>query len=103
MSDKPLVWNGKALKTMGDVCDVIEGIAKSGNKVEALAFRSYYRSLYPRVADVNIGYSSGYYSRDMAKKILELFEVEHPVFGRAQLTSEEAFELGKKLGEAHKA
>lgn len=30
----------------------------------------------------NIGYWSGYYPRDTAKRVLELFDTRHPIFGR---------------------
>lgn len=43
----------------------------------------------------NIGYWSFYYADPL--RILDLFETEHPYFGRTIPTPEEAFELGQQL------
>ena len=50
----------------------------------------------------NIGYMAGYYDRETATKIMEWFDCSHPIFGRTFPTPAEAFNMGKKLGEAHK-
>jgi hypothetical protein len=50
----------------------------------------------------NIGYLSGYYDLETKHRILELFDTEHPVFGHADPTPEEAFNAGRRLGEASK-
>jgi hypothetical protein len=52
-----------------------------------------------RVTLVNIGYYSGYLDHETADKIMDLFETEHPVFGREHPTPQEAFRLGRELGE----
>lgn len=98
---KLLMWNGKELKNMGDVMNVVHSIALKGNKKEALEFRQWYRDQCnsPEIADKNIGYSAGYYSKEIADSIWDLFEVNHPVFGTKQPTPKEAFEMGLKMGE----
>jgi hypothetical protein len=50
----------------------------------------------------NIGYYTGYLDHETADKIMDLFETEHPVFGRTHPTPQEAFRLGKELGEQMK-
>lgn len=55
-----------------------------------------------RVTLVNIGYYCGYLSNETADKVMDLFETEHPVFGRTHPTPEEAFRLGRELGERMK-
>jgi hypothetical protein len=52
-----------------------------------------------RITLVNIGYYTGYLDCTTADKIMELFETEHPVFGRTHPTPTEAFRLGMELGE----
>jgi hypothetical protein len=52
-----------------------------------------------RITLVNIGYYCGYLDHETADKIMDLFETEHPVFGREHPTPQEAFRLGRELGE----
>jgi hypothetical protein len=42
----------------------------------------------------SIGYVTGYLSHDQADHVMELFDTEHPVFGRQHPTAEEAYRLG---------
>lgn len=48
---------------------------------------------------INLGYMSGYYDMDVAQRVYELYDAEHPVFGtpamRAKVTPEDAFAAGK--------
>jgi hypothetical protein len=50
----------------------------------------------------NLGYMAGYYDSATAKKVNKLFGAVHPVFGTdtyfEDVTPEQAFEAGKKLG-----
>jgi hypothetical protein len=55
-----------------------------------------------RITLANIGYYTGYLDRETADKIMDLFETEHPVFGREHPTPQEAFRLGRELGEKAK-
>lgn len=55
-----------------------------------------------RITLINIGYYSGYYDHETADRIMDLFETEHPVFGRTHPTPQEAFRLGRELGEKMK-
>lgn len=41
----------------------------------------------------SIGYATGYYSHTFALHVLDLFETEHPIFGRTSPTPEEAYRL----------
>jgi hypothetical protein len=49
-----------------------------------------------------IGYYTGYMDNETADEVMDLFETEHPVFGRTHPTPEEAFRLGRELGEKMK-
>lgn len=53
-----------------------------------------------RIIKSNLGYMAGYYNTETAKKIHELFNAVHPVFGTStyhnDVTPEQAFELGEK-------
>jgi ferric iron reductase protein FhuF len=55
-----------------------------------------------RITLVNIGYYTGYLDHETADKIMDLFETEHPIFGRTHPSPEEAFRLGRELGERMK-
>ena len=44
-----------------------------------------------------IGYLTGYLSKDEKHRIQELFNVEHPIFGKTDPTTEEAFNAGIKF------
>lgn len=46
----------------------------------------------------NIGYMAGYEDEATADRIYELFDTEHPIFGRRHPTAEEAFACGSLRG-----
>lgn len=46
----------------------------------------------------NIGYWAGYCNPAQAQRIYEIFDTEHPIFGRREPTPEEAFARGSLLG-----
>jgi hypothetical protein len=48
---------------------------------------------------MQIGYVTGYCSHEQADKIMELFDTEHPVFGRQHPTPEDAFRMGQEYAE----
>ncbi len=47
----------------------------------------------------DIGYCAYYYDAATADRILELFDTEHPFFGRAHPSFEQAFTMGKRYAE----
>jgi hypothetical protein len=51
---------------------------------------------------VSIGYFTGYYDHKTADKVMELFETEHPIFGKKHPTPAEAFTMGIELGKQSK-
>ena len=48
----------------------------------------------------NIGYITGYYDTETQERVNRLFHTTHPIFGDERPSPEEAFEMGKHLGEA---
>lgn len=50
----------------------------------------------------SIGYMAGYEDRETKHLIFELFDTEHPIMGKSDPTSEEAFKLGQEWGLAMK-
>lgn len=50
----------------------------------------------------NLGYWAGYYSEKEAKKVFNLFDSVHPIFGtstyHSELTPEEVLTMGENLG-----
>ena len=55
-----------------------------------------------RIVLQNIGYYCGYYPAEFADRVYELFDTEHPIFGRTHPTPEEAFRLGQEWGQRSK-
>jgi hypothetical protein len=51
------------------------------------------------IIKANIGYCTGYMTHEEADKINDLFDTEHPVWGRTHPTPEEALRLGMEYGE----
>jgi hypothetical protein len=51
----------------------------------------------------HLGYASGYYSLEVAKRIYEFWGAEHPFFGtpeeRSKYTAEELLEIGMAVGQ----
>ena len=91
-------WIGKKLDTIGDLMK--SGIDKCETKEEAKEFMKIYRA-ENKHADSNIGYLSGYYSREEMARIQEWFEVRHPIFGRIIPTPKEALEAGMKMARSN--
>jgi hypothetical protein len=50
----------------------------------------------------NIGYFTGYLDHASADRIMEMFDCEHPVFGRTHPTTEEAYRIGLEYGQRSK-
>jgi hypothetical protein len=44
----------------------------------------------------NIGYCTGYLDHAAADRVLELFETEHPIFGKTHPSAEDAFRMGQE-------
>lgn len=89
-------WKGVALDW--------EGVIKTALSLEGDEQKQFVKEFCASgpFARQNIGYISGYFDRETAKKILKVFETAHPIFGTSEPTPEEAFELGRKLGEQAK-
>ena len=50
----------------------------------------------------NIGYVTGYLSHKQADNVMELFDTEHPFFGRQHPTAEEALRMGYEYAQRKK-
>lgn len=46
------------------------------------------------VACCNLGHFSGYYSKEKRKRFMNVFGIEHPIFGSKTPTAKEAFQMG---------
>lgn len=97
-----MIWNSKELKTMGDHIDVIAEITKANDQAAADKYMKMYREICPH-ADTNIGYATGYFSKDDSAKMKKLFNVSHPIFGKREPTTKEALEAGKNLARKDRA
>jgi hypothetical protein len=84
----------------GKIKNVEEARAIIAEEVKA------YRAIDPAQAEEttraillnNIGYCSGYCDNKLADRILDLFETEHPIFGKTHPSAEEALRIGIEYG-----
>lgn len=90
--DKPFVWKGKELKTMGDIMDAAIAITKPA---EAKTFMKIYKERNSH-AEENLGYMCGYYGKETSDRIRKLFKVSHPIFGnKTEVDPMVAFKAGQ--------
>lgn len=94
-----MIWKGQTLETLGQYLDAICAIHKKGDQQEAVEFTGLWLA-ENEYALQNIGYLAGYCEQETMVGILQLFGVNHPVFGgptaAATLTPAHAFELGRE-------
>jgi hypothetical protein len=104
-------WYGQKLTTMGEIFDEALRLIDLEDPLLFTEFiddyGTYLDSQHPDedgryLARQNLGYMAGYYDRDVACKVYDAFETEHPIFGKSFPTPEEAFDKGKEWGEAIK-
>lgn len=93
-----MIWKKKKLGSMGDVMEAAMDIFKRNDVIERTLFVEVYRRVTPH-ADANLGYGAGYYDNETRLAFQKFFGVTHPYFGDKAVTTDEAFELGKQLGE----
>jgi hypothetical protein len=71
-------WNGKTIKTAGELFDAA---ASCHTQAEADEFLRLYRASNEH-ADANLGYIIGYGDEDTRKRLYGLFRMGHPIFGQ---------------------
>jgi hypothetical protein len=72
------------VRDLGDeMCRIADGPEP---EARAREFLEAYRAVNEH-ADANLGYLTGYYSRERADGLLKLFGVQHPIFGDRMPTS----------------
>jgi hypothetical protein len=52
-----------------------------------------------QIERLNLGYWTGYYDEETARRVFTLFKCEHPIFGTSWPSIEEAFEAGVRMGQ----
>ena len=52
-----------------------------------------------KIVLTNVGYYTGYMDNDTADKVMELFDTEHPYFGRKHYTPQEILKMGIEAGQ----
>jgi hypothetical protein len=80
------------IKSYSDLLHVIVHIT---DKAEAQEFLRAYEAVNPHARE-NIGWAVGDLSREEGRRVLELFECPHPVFGMTYPTPQEAFNMGRE-------
>lgn len=88
-------WKGRDLETIGDLSTAVLDIVRNGTREDAEAFMEKYSAETPH-AGVNVGYLAGYYDSATRETIFDWFGVEHPFFGTATPTVDEAFQAGQQ-------
>ena len=96
--EKPFTWKGKTFEGYEEIINTALKLKdeEQAQFVEAFCARGPY-------ARQNIGYMAGYYDHKTAARIYQVFQTAHPFFGTKHPTGKEAFEMGRKMGEAVKA
>ena len=90
-------WKGETYYKITEIIDkalTLEGAEQKEFVKEFCALGPYARQ--------NVGYFSGYYNEEKARKIMDVFETSHPIFGSHRPTAQEAYEMGQKLGKSSK-
>lgn len=107
-------WYGVKLSTMGDIFEEVLRIVGLEDPLLATEFIDDYGTYLEKVneheseidgryvACQNLGYMAGYYDQETRTAVYDFFEIEHPFFGRAEPTPEEAFKKGQEWGQAIK-
>lgn len=104
MKEQTHIFEGRHVRTYGDMGEIVAEIARTGDRQRAKAFLESYRAFCQATtgkaanADDNIGYWTGYFSPELARQAREVFAVEHPIFGKVQPTVEEALQAGYAMG-----
>lgn len=62
--------------------ELLRNAQKCTTRKEAAAFLRAYEAVEPVHAKQNLGYVIGYCSDDERKRLYDLFDLEHPFFGR---------------------
>lgn len=91
-------WKGQELKTYGDYTDALGALT---TEEDATEFVRLAREEGPTNADANLGYLTGYFSREKGERIRRLIKIPHPVFGmEITMTDEEIMQHGYERGKA---
>jgi hypothetical protein len=73
--------------------DLLSVLVRINTKAEAQEFLRAYEAVNLHARD-NIGWAVGDLGREEGRKVLELFECPHPVFGTTYPTAQEAYNAG---------
>lgn len=87
-------WRGFTIKSYEDLLHIIVQIT---NKPDAQEFLRAYEAVNHHARE-NIGWAMGDLSREQGRRVLELFECPHPVFGTTYPTPDEAIKAGIEAG-----
>jgi hypothetical protein len=69
---------------------------------EMVKVLEYKRAEARKIVLANIGYYCGYYPAELADKVYEMFDTEHPILGRTHPAPEEILRMGMELGRCSK-
>lgn len=98
--EKPfrMVWKKSVLRTTREWFDAA---LKCESKEEAAQFQKVFlkeSSASEQAFKDTIGYLAGYCDQAVLDKVVQLFDAEHPVFGKTLPGPERAFAIGLEIG-----
>lgn len=103
-------YNGKNLKTIGEVFDMALKLAKTDKKEARNFFNKYINwiSMYnhyswdkaTEIAKSNFGYFAGYFDPKVCDLIYNTYQCSHPIFGDKpfDVDPEDAYKKGLEIG-----
>ena len=84
------------LQTSQDAADYLEELIEW-----AVAEHGQTREEAREIQPTNLGYFAGYYDRETMERVFRIFGAEHPIFGLANVTPEQAFQAGVEMVQNH--
>lgn len=105
-----MIWQNKELKTAGEIFDTALNLAKTDKHNAGVFFNAYVdwvrdtnecsHEEAEKIVKDNLGYFSGYYSKEVSDIIYSTYSCEHPIFGKHpfDISPEDAYLAGLKAG-----
>ncbi len=90
-----MVWDGKALRTIGELLDAIMGLR---DEQEGGRFMAEYRAVNIHAVQ-NVGYIIGYLGQPDRDRAYQMTRTVHPIFGGYEVSVEEVLSMGQRIGQ----
>lgn len=89
----------KKLHTTGEIIEMMRA-CKTKKQASALVKKlmKEHEATDENLLRSNLGYLTGYLGPKEGMELLNLFETEHPIFGKTRPMADEAFKIGLEMG-----